>query len=107
MFTLNEYYIDKLDEKICKIDLDIYNKEWQNLIELLLQKDYHKRPNIEEVSDYIKRISKEIKKPEFLSNNDLEYSLQHYNKDFIIHQIKMIKELMKEKCCWMKKLKKN
>ena len=33
LFTLNEYYIDKkVMEKDCKIDSDIYNPKWQELI---------------------------------------------------------------------------
>ena len=53
LFTLNEYYIDKLDEKECKINTDIYNKKYQELIDLLIQKDYNKRPNIEEIMNSI------------------------------------------------------
>ena len=53
LFSLNEYYIDKLDEKDCKIDTKVYNTKYQDLIDLLLKKDYHARPNIEEVIDLI------------------------------------------------------
>ena len=54
LFTLNEYYIDKiLDKKECKINLNIYNSKWQKLIELLLESDYHQRPTIKEICDYI------------------------------------------------------
>jgi serine/threonine protein kinase len=50
LLTLNEYYTDKiLDQKECKINTDIYDKGWQNLIDSLLKKDYKERPNIEEV----------------------------------------------------------
>ena len=56
LFTLNQYYIDKvIEEKECKIDLEIYNKKWQKLIDLLLKKDYHKRPNIDEVYNYLNK----------------------------------------------------
>ena len=48
LFTLNEYYIDKLDDKTCKIDI-LYDKIWQELIDLLLKKDYHDRPTIDDV----------------------------------------------------------
>ena len=55
LFTLNEYYIDKrIDEKDCRIDTDIYNPKWQKIIDLLLKKDYHERPDIEEVYNMIK-----------------------------------------------------
>ena len=49
LFTLNEYYEDKLDDKICKIDLEVYDKKWQELIDSLMKRDYHERPNIDEV----------------------------------------------------------
>ena len=48
LFTLNEYYIDKLDDKTCKIYI-LYDKIWQELIDLLLKKDYHDRPTIDDV----------------------------------------------------------
>ena len=57
LFTQNEYYVDKrIREKACQIDSDIYNPEWQNLINLLLNKDYHQRPDIEEVYHLIELI---------------------------------------------------
>jgi len=56
LFTLNEYYIDKkLDNDDCKINTKKYNPKFQELIDLLLKKDYHERPNIEEVIDYINK----------------------------------------------------
>ena len=43
LFTLNEYYIDKyFDEKDGKINIEIYNPKWQNLIDSLLKKIYMK-----------------------------------------------------------------
>ena len=53
LFTLNEYYEDKFDEKECKINTDIYKSKYQELIELLLKQDYKERPNIDEVLNYI------------------------------------------------------
>jgi len=35
-----------------KIDMTKYNSKWQNLIDLLLKKDYNERPNIDEVYNY-------------------------------------------------------
>ena len=53
LFTLSEYYVDKIiDEKDGKINLDIYSKKWQELIDLCLKKNYHQRPTIEELSKY-------------------------------------------------------
>ena len=65
LFTLNEYYIDKLDEKDCKINMDFYSKEWQNLIESCLQKDFHKRPFIDEVVKKLQDLEIDINKQEF------------------------------------------
>ena len=56
LFTLNEYYLDKQDEKECKIDTNLYNSEYQYLIDLLLKKDYHNRPTIDEVINNINLI---------------------------------------------------
>ena len=50
LFTQNKYYIDKrIREKDCQINLEVYNLKWQKLIDLLLNKDYHQRPDIEDV----------------------------------------------------------
>ena len=57
LLTLNEYYIDKkIEEKDCKINAEIYNPKWQELIDLLLNKNYKLRPNIDEVMDIINKI---------------------------------------------------
>ena len=59
LFTLKEYYIDKkCDNKDGKININIYNKKWQNLIDLLLKNNYNDRPNIEEILEYINNITK-------------------------------------------------
>ena len=52
-----------------KIDTSIYNKEWQNIIDLLLKVDYHERPEIDEVINMIEKIKYSI---ESSSNNDLD-----------------------------------
>ena len=41
-----------------KIDTNIYNIEWQNLIDSLLKVDYHERPDINEVIEKIEEIKK-------------------------------------------------
>ena len=62
LFTLNEYYIDKrIKEKDCQINVEVYNPEWQNLINSLLNKDYHKRPDIEQIYYFISSIIINIK----------------------------------------------
>ena len=54
LFTLNKYNTDKFDKKDCRINTDIYNPKWQELIDLLLKEDYHERPDIEEIYNMIK-----------------------------------------------------
>ena len=88
LFTLNEYYIDKLDDKDCKIDTDTYNTKYQELIDLLLKKDYHERPNIEEVIEYINKIINyiiaEINIEEKDINKEIRIinSFEEYNKNY-------------------------
>ena len=43
LFTLNIYYNDKIMNDIKKVNSDIYNNKWQELINSLLQVDYNKR----------------------------------------------------------------
>ena len=70
LFILNEYYIDKkVMEKDCKIDSDIYNPKWQELIDSLLKKDYHERPEIEEILNKIRIMKAEI-------NNEIKISVK-------------------------------
>ena len=90
LFTLNEYYLDKQDEKECKIDTNLYNSKYQYLIDLLLKKDYHNRPTIDEVINNINLISEnyiiaEINISEEDINKDIriinsyEERIRHYN----------------------------
>ena len=90
LFTLNEYYLDKLNDKSCKID-DNYNSKWQKLIDSSLQKNYLKRPNINEIykqiyinnsddkrntSSIIKVIFKDVKGRSTLINCDINMKLK-------------------------------
>ena len=47
LLTLNIYFMDKFRNEIKKIDSNIYNNKWQELINLLLQIDYNKRLDID------------------------------------------------------------
>ena len=38
-----------------KINEDVYNSKWQDLIDLLIKKDYHDRLNTQEICKYIKK----------------------------------------------------
>ena len=52
-----------------KIDTNIYNIEWQNIIDSLLKVDYHERPDINEVIEKIE----EIKKNNLIKKANCEY----------------------------------
>ena len=53
LFTLNTYYNDKIMNDIKKIDSDIYNYKWQELIDSLLEPDYTKRLDINQVIRFL------------------------------------------------------
>ena len=72
LFTLNEYYLDKkIHEKECKIDIEIYNSKWQELIDSLLKKNHHERPDIEKVYNLI---AKDEKIKSFILSDQAEYN---------------------------------
>ena len=72
LFTLNEYYLDKkIHEKECKIDIEIYNSKWQELIDSLLKKKHHERPDIEKVYNLI---AKDEKIKSFILSDQAEYN---------------------------------
>ena len=80
LFTLNEYYIDKtIDQKECKINNDIYDKGWQNIIDSLLKKDYKERPIIKDVYTIAKSNN-------IILNNEILLTI-NINKDDIGKQI--------------------
>jgi len=56
LFTLNIYYKDKSYDEIKKIDSDIYNNKWQKLIDSLLQTDYKKRFDINQVIKFLEEL---------------------------------------------------
>ena len=93
LFTLNEYYIDsKIEGKNGQINLEIYDQKWQDLINLLLNQDYHKRPNIEEVYNLVISIKNEIKLP--LENNNINLEEKHEN--YIVAEIDIKEKYINE-----------
>ena len=97
LFTLNEYFIDtKYDNKNGKIDFNIYNPKWQNLIDLLVKNDYHKRPDINEVYYYIvkdnSRLSQEIYQHN-IENNDNKSKISSSNSEYEEEEIDKEKQL--------------
>ena len=92
LFTLNEYYLDKLDEKECKIDTDIFDPKWQELIELLLKRDYNKRPSIEEVyNKYL--INNEIMITLEIKEDDIENKIYFFDNWHNHDHLKEMNEL--------------
>ena len=110
LFTLNEYYYNYnynpddtlLDIKEFKIDTKIYNPKWDELLDLLLKKDYNERPTVEEVfNKYIKRneinLSVKIDKHDinkqiyFIDNLDDHNHLREMNESNTILYINDIK----------------
>jgi len=71
LFTLNVYNKENENEegKLCKINTQIYDKKWQDLIDLLVAKDYNKRPYIEQV--YYK----------YIKNNQISLNLKIDKED--------------------------
>ena len=93
LFTLNEYYIDsKIEGKNVQINLEIYDQKWQDLINLLLNQDYHKRPNIEDVYNLVISIKNEIKLP--LENNNINLEEKHEN--YIVAEIDIKEKYINE-----------
>ena len=105
LLTLNEYYIDTvIDKKDGKININIYNPKWQKLIDLLLQKDYNKRPNIDTIYNYIKDEIK-VENNENIDNNNYIISEIDINDNNIGKDIRIInsyEECLRENT-WMKK----
>ena len=92
LFTFNNYNKDKFFNKIKKIDNDIYNPKWQELMESLLQNDFNKRPNINQI--YQKYFCEELNSQNKKDNlNEINIS----NKNIKIHQKNEIVELNNNK----------
>ena len=53
LFNLSIYYNDKFKNDVKVIDPDIYNNKWQKLINSLLDTDYNKRMNINQLYNII------------------------------------------------------
>ena len=93
LFTLNEYYIDKIiDGKKCIINEDIYEQKWQNFINLLLKYDYHERPNINEICNYLEK--NEIMLTTKINEEDI--SKKNYFLEEKITKNKILKDNIKE-----------
>ena len=72
------------------LDIKIYNPKYQNLIDLLLRKDYHERPNAEKIIDLIKDnyiiVQINIKEEDINKDIGLINSFENVNPDWIDKQ---------------------
>ena len=90
LFKLNDYHHDKkYENNNTIINLEIYKKKWQYLIELLLQDNYFSRPSLKEIKHYI-NICKKKEKNEIIlrveiTENDLHKKIYYFteNKDYL------------------------
>ena len=94
LFTLNEYYKDKhYEEKECKIDVQIYDSKWQELIDSLLKKEPDDRPDIETIHNSLSKCEKikynalKIQTNQTQDNND-KLNKHQINNDKIEKPIK-------------------
>jgi surface protein len=86
LFTLNEYFIDKNygENNNLTINMQEYDKKWQNLIDLLLKNDYHERPNIEEICKIIKSMKNEILLTININKNDIGQIIYFFDNTNIV-----------------------
>ena len=100
LFTLNEYYTDKyFNKKEIKINIEIYNKKWQDTLDLLLRENPNNRPDIEEICKNFKNEilltlkieNEDINKKIYFLNNTKEHNnineINEYNTIIYINNI--------------------
>ena len=82
-------YVNKIVEgNHGTIDIEKYNSKWQKLIDLLLKKDYKKRPNIDEVYNYLNNS---------LKNDTITHYKDVYNLNDYIEELNKFGEKQKLK----------
>ena len=87
-----------------KIDLNIYDIKLQNVIDVMLEKDYNNRPNIDEVYDYCKALKGRNQKRLFkthliindILNNMLDIDQNQQNNDDVINTL-LSEEILEDK----------
>ena len=79
LFTLNIYFIDKISDSIKKIDTNKYNYKWQEVIDSLLQVDYNKRLDIDQICEYIFKEENKINQiGNLVKNMKIRMNIQKY-----------------------------
>ena len=105
LFNLSKYYSDREYDEIKKIDFEKYNNKWQEIINSLLEIDYNKRMDINEVYniisneininienlnnkklvDYFKEQKEDIKSSAMFNlNNNFNTSISRLNNEYIL-----------------------
>ena len=84
LFTLRIYFKDKFFEQIKSIDTNIYNDKWQEIIKSLLQINYNKRMDINELYNILEK-----EKIKILGNEINNMNIN--NKNIIIGEIYITK----------------
>lgn len=76
LLTLKTNFFTSIEQiknsKFCKIDEKRYNSEWQNLLDLLLNKNYEERPDINEVLEYLIKFKYKLNWKKNYSSNSLD-----------------------------------
>ena len=88
LFTLSVYYFDYFDEEIKKLNSNIYNNKWQKIINSLLEVEYNKRMDINQVYEYIE-LEKNINSINIEKENIIKGEI-YINKDNINKDIQII-----------------
>ena len=79
LLNLRKYFDDKQYDKIKKIDSTIYNDRWQEIINSLLQPDYNKRMDINEVYGILKEIYNIIIGEIYIKKNNINEDIRIIN----------------------------
>ena len=90
LFHLSTYYDDKFDNEIKKIDNNIYNSKWQEIINSLLQNDYKKRMDIDKVYNILLneiKINELENKINNININNVTLGKSFNNKNIILGEI--------------------
>ena len=100
LFTLDIYSKNKFLDEIKKVDTNVYNPKWQQLIDSLLQIDYNKRFDINQVNEFIlfneNRIILSSKIIEINEAINYEENIEKYFEDYKVYDLfeKLFKELI-------------
>ena len=99
LLTLNTYYNDKFMDEIKQIDSNIYNEKWQELIDSLLELDYKKRFDINQVNKFLEKQLKIKHKDSINKTENNINNMNTNNKNNMIKGEKNTKKMIQIKIC--------